>query len=81
MIEAAINGHIGVIRALLKVGTEADTEAYDHGNTPLLYAAKHDHANCVELLLKAGADVEMACFDDETALMFAAEGGHTKIVC
>ena len=34
----------------------------------------------MELLLKAGADIEMACFDDETALMFAAEGGHTKIV-
>ena len=30
--------------------------------------------------MKAGSDVEMGRCDDDTALTYAAEGGHTKIV-
>ena len=40
MIEAAGRGHIAVIKALLKVETDVDAEAYDTGFTPLLSCSK-----------------------------------------
>ena len=71
---------IGVIKALLKVKVHPDADAYDDGCTSLLNATRHGHVDCVKVLLKAGADVEMACWDNETALEVAVEGGHTEIV-
>ena len=43
--------------------------------TALMYASKNGHATCVNLLLKAGADVNLKDRDDMTALMYGAANG------
>ncbi len=48
-------GNPAAIRALLRHGAAPDP-ADDHGNTPLLLAADRGEAECVRLLLEAGAD-------------------------
>ncbi|CAI5493085.1 unnamed protein product [Closterium sp. Naga37s-1] len=51
---ACRNGHVGIAESLLKSGASVD--AVDgEGATPLLAAADSGFANCVQLLLEAGA--------------------------
>ena len=47
--------------------------------TPLISATVHNHLECIQLLLKAGADVNLAK-KRRTALGTAAEQGHHKCV-
>lgn len=53
--EAAIAGSSVLVAALLGAGAEPDARDSLH-NTALMYAASHGNAECVHLLLDAGAD-------------------------
>jgi len=48
------------------------------GWTALMLAARAGHAQCLELLLRAGANVDHEKSDGWTALMFAANAGYTQ---
>lgn len=79
------------VRALIQE-EKADLNARDaHGNTPLMVAAKKGNVALVTLLLEGRpglfggflggkADRELENNKDETALMLAAENGHTDVV-
>ena len=58
---AALNNHHESLALLLEAGAGAlvDTKLLDVGWTPLAQAAQCAHLECVELLLAAGADVEL----------------------
>lgn len=48
--------------------------------TPLMWAANNGHADCVSVLLAAGADVNGASADGMTALMLACKGDHIDCI-
>ena len=48
--------------------------------TPLIHAADMGHNICVNLLLKAGADMNRINKDGQTCLMAAAVNGYDKVV-
>ncbi|MEM4367103.1 MAG: ankyrin repeat domain-containing protein [Candidatus Anstonellales archaeon] len=50
------------------------------GITMLMIASWSGHEKIVEMLIKAGADVNATSYLGFTALMYAAENGHEKIV-
>ena len=62
------------------VAREALEVTDELGSTPLILAAVQDHANCVAVLLEAGADAAARTDYGDTALSLAAAGGHLDVV-
>jgi ankyrin repeat protein len=59
----AIDGHHPhVVRWLVDVGAEVDDGFKSGGVTPLMHAAEQDAAECVDVLIAAGADVDRYSF-------------------
>ncbi|KAJ6437287.1 ankyrin [Purpureocillium lavendulum] len=76
---AAENGHVDVVRLLLKDGG-ADVAVTDEGGwTPLGAAARQGHAEVVEILVDAGADMKTG-YIGWTPLNVAANSGHADVV-
>ena len=50
------------------------------GTTPLMYAASYGYLKCIDLLLKAGAEVNRSNYSGNTALINAAANGNEAIV-
>merc|ERR1719266_574917 len=68
-----------VVKKLFSSG-DLNVRASQHGQTALMLAVSHGRLDMVELLLEAGADVNIRDEDGSTALMCAAEHGHMEIV-
>ena len=80
LLRAATAGDADTVRALL-ASPNVDVNGVDeHGNTPLIQAAKFGHDDVVAALLIAKANVNVKNDDGKTALMLAAEGGHDETV-
>eukprot|EP00908_Phaeocystis_cordata_P001709 Transcript_11846.p2 GENE.Transcript_11846~~Transcript_11846.p2 ORF type:complete len:226 (+),score=63.67 Transcript_11846:84-680(+) len=80
---AAMNGQLSKLESLLSRGRglQSDgTRADASGYTPLHYAARNGHADCVRLLLRSCADLDAATNGGATALHRAAFGGHAQCV-
>ncbi|KAJ3096090.1 hypothetical protein HDU96_000884 [Phlyctochytrium bullatum] len=79
---ACANGEIEVVRYLLpffkpedlRLGTTLD------GSTPLHWASLNGKAECVELLLAAGADATFKNEDGRSAVTVAEQQGHLEVV-
>jgi uncharacterized protein len=75
----------GVVKLLLQRGAAVDSRNLDKGEmqgfTPLIMCAKQrdDCAECAELLLAAGADVNARAANGKSALDYAVAGGHGKV--
>ena len=67
LINAAKEGNASQVRGLLEAGTDPNVTD-EHGNTPLIYAAKENLAS-VDMLLFAGADVNARGENGITALI------------
>ncbi len=60
---------------------QVDVNAVDeHGNTPLIEAARLGHDKIAAELLIAHADISKKNDEGKTALMLASEGGHDETV-
>lgn len=80
LLRAARAGNADTVRTLL-ASPNADVNGVDdHGNTPLIEAARFGHDDVVTALLIAKADVKAKNDQGKTALMLAAEGGHEETV-
>jgi ankyrin repeat protein len=53
-----INGRVDIASYLLQNGAEWDL-ADSSGNTPLIYACAYGFIECIDLLIKAGADANL----------------------
>ena len=80
LLRAASAGNADTVRSLLS-SPNVDVNGIDeHGNTPLIQAARFGHDEVVTALLIAKAEVSKKNDEGKTALMLAAEGGHDQTV-
>jgi ankyrin repeat protein len=80
LLRAARAGNADTVKALL-ASPNVDVNGVDeHGNTPLIEAARFGHDEVVTALLIAKADMKAKNDEGKTALMLAAEGGHDETV-
>jgi len=80
LLRAASMGNADTVRSILASRNVDVNGIDDHGNTPLIQAARFGHDEVVTALLIARADVNMKNDEGKTALMLAAEGGHDETV-
>ncbi|KAF4661710.1 hypothetical protein FOL47_006566 [Perkinsus chesapeaki] len=78
LIKAAVNGHVGVCRYLIKRGAKVNHHDYNYQDA-LMWAAARGHLPVVELLLGHGAKVNHQTRTGKTALMLSSLYGHTHI--
>lgn len=57
----------------------ADINSKEDGKTPLHIAAENGHINCVDLLIRVGANLDLRDNELRTALHNAIENGHTDV--
>lgn len=80
LLRAATAGNADTVRTLL-ASPNVDVNGIDeHGNTPLIQAARFGHDEVVTALLIAKANLNARNDQGKTALMLAAEGGHDETV-
>src|SRR5919106_1649801 len=80
LLRAAGAGNADTVRTLL-ASPNVDVNGIDeHGNTPLIEAARFGHDEVVTALLIAKAEMNQMNDEGKTAMMLAAEGGHDETV-
>ncbi len=77
--EAAKNGHLDTVNALLDQGININAKD-SGGMTALHYAAMNDYPSVVKILISKGADVNLKLNGGATALHLAAGRGNVEIV-
>ncbi|GIJ98168.1 hypothetical protein Aspvir_000283 [Aspergillus viridinutans] len=82
LLLAAEMGHKAVFALLLKEsGVRIECKDSEHGQTPIISAARHGHGTIVKLLLEHGANPESTDgIFNQTALSWAVKNGHTEVV-
>lgn len=76
---AAVSGHLDVVRLLVNAGAEVDT-ADDRGRTPLIRAAEYGNLPVVDLLVSHGAKLDWVDAFGWTALYQSTLCGHSDMV-
>lgn len=74
LIAASSEGHFEIVDKLVSKAKDGVDAQDKDGTTALMAAAVRGHAKVVELLIVAGAGVNMQNMDGHTALMFAYNG-------
>lgn len=80
LAEAAGNGNLALVKAMLKTGVVVDDREGEWDKTPLIAAAYNGKIGVVRFLLEQGADINLYDYKKDTALLNAAWGKHVKIV-
>ncbi|XP_075124293.1 ankyrin repeat domain-containing protein 6 isoform X2 [Leptodactylus fuscus] len=78
LLVAAYKGQVDNVVQLINKG--AKVAVTKHGRTPLHLAANKGHLNVVQILLKAGCDLDVQDDGQQTALHRAAVVGHSDIL-
>ncbi|NXN27464.1 ANKR6 protein, partial [Nycticryphes semicollaris] len=78
LLVAAYKGQVENVVQLINRG--AKVAVTKHGRTPLHLAAHKGHLHVVQLLLKAGCDLDIQDDGDQTALHRAAVVGNTDVI-
>ncbi|XP_018654746.1 putative multiple ankyrin repeats single kh domain protein [Schistosoma mansoni] len=80
LMEAAREGHEETVALLLAVGAEVNARTEETQETALTLAACGGFIEVCEMLLNAGADIEVGGVGCSTPLMEAAQEGHLELV-
>ncbi|MFP4363349.1 MAG: ankyrin repeat domain-containing protein [Spirochaetia bacterium] len=76
---AVRNRHAGVIPLLLNYDADIDHKSKDRWDTPLMDAAAEGAEECVDTLIRAGADLDQTSKNGQTALILAIGRGNSVI--
>ena len=76
---APFNGHIDVVKVLLKAGADVNRRNRT-GNSPEIYAASKGHSDILELFVRMDADLSPRAQSDLTPLVASARSGHSDAV-
>src|SRR5690606_32588046 len=80
LLQASRTGDAPIVAALLAAGADV-ARTHPEGETALMGAARAGSVETVELLLEHGADPNAReSFQEQTALMWAADEGHADVV-
>ena len=77
--DAAKNGDLDKVKALLKANPDLVFSKTDNGGTPLHWAVQNGHKDVVELLLANKADVDAKDNNGVSPLHVAADTGYTDV--
>ena len=77
---SAQRGEIKKLRLLRDQGYNLDIKCINWGSTPLMYATKGGHLDCVMLLIKHGVDVRAKNRTDREVLHFAIENNRPDLI-
>ncbi|VUZ44566.1 unnamed protein product [Hymenolepis diminuta] len=80
LMEAAREGHEDTVAALLAAGADVNAKTDETQETALTLAACGGFIEICQMLLNAGADMEVGGNGCSTALMEAAQEGHVELV-
>lgn len=72
---AAHNGHLGLVKLLLKLGAEVDSENTKYRQTPMHRAATKNAGTVLLALIRAGGDVNHVDVDGDSPLFTASYHG------
>ena len=74
---ACMKENVGLLRALLHDDADGAASAVrnDYKQTPLMYAAYHNHVTTMRMLLQHGSDIEARDQHGNTAAFYACAGG------
>lgn len=74
--QAVINHDLGTIKSLISQGADVDSRKWMFAKTPLMLAAENGFEDVTEILVNAGADLELRSRSRSTALHYAARNKH-----
>lgn len=77
---AVYKDNMELAKTLMSAGANVSAKTRINGMTPVFMAAQNANAPMVEILLKAGADADVALTTGVTALMYAARSGSADAV-
>ncbi|KAL3313749.1 Ankyrin repeat domain-containing protein 17 [Cichlidogyrus casuarinus] len=80
LMEASREGYEETVALLLACGADVNTKTEETQETALTLAACGGFIGICEMLIKAGADIEVGGFQCSTPLMEAAQEGHNQLV-
>jgi ankyrin repeat protein len=81
LMYAAINGHIEIVKELLKVKKYIQINEKDlNGETALLHAIANNKFDIVQILCDAGADINTKNVVGDTALLFAVAANNPEMM-
>lgn len=78
LMMAASGKYPEAVQLLIDAGADVRVRDGAEGWTALMVAAAEGNTQVVQILLDSGANVSAKDVDDETALMFAQNSGHTE---
>ena len=79
--DAARLGHLEELKRLVKAGHDVNQRGSGVGKwTPLMWAARKGHKDCVQYLMQNGAQLDLKDEYGWTALHRAANGGHLEVM-
>lgn len=80
LMTASRTGVVASVKALLAAGAAVDGKDATRGQSALMWAAAEGHAQVVQELLRAGADVRATLPSGFTPLLFAVREGRLDVV-